>query len=92
MILVHTRANRLLAIFFIFCFVLIATGCSSTVEIPETVYVPTKCSITAPERPASVATGDTDYAGMIQDVQNILIYTETLENKLNFCIEGAINE
>lgn len=91
MILKYTLYNRIVWAFFIFCSILIATGCSD-VTIPEKVYIPVKCNIKAPERPLPVATSDTDYKGMIEDVKNIYIYTETLESSLNFCIEGNKND
>ena len=78
--------------YLIFSIAFLFIGCSSNIEVPKTVYIPVKCSITAPERPTSVARSDKDYVGLMQDVQNILVYTETLETKLRFCIEGEINE
>lgn len=78
--------------YLIFSIVFLLVGCSSNIEVPKTVYIPVKCSITAPDRPTAVARSDKDYVGLMQDVQNILVYTETLETKLKFCIKGEINE
>lgn len=75
------------ALFFsIIIFLLV--GCSSTISIPEKVYIPIKCNVDIPTRPTQVSNNEKDYVGIVRDVQNILIYTETLESKLNFCVKG----
>lgn len=56
---------------------------------PEIQYVeklvPVKCDIEMPKEPQQ--TGD-----IMQDIPNILIYTEVLESDLQFCISGESNK
>lgn len=60
-------------------------GCAD----PEIQYVekmvPVKCEIEMPQEP--------QYSGdIMQDLPNILIYTEVLESDLQFCITGESNK
>lgn len=47
------------------------------------VHIPIKCDIEKPKRPTKVASE-------FQNIKNILIYTESLESALDFCINGSI--
>ncbi len=58
---------------------LFATGCTRVIKEP--VYIPQKCSIDMPARPAPKASS-------VENVRAILIYTEQLERDLRFCTRG----
>lgn len=61
-------------------------SCAPIVETKiEQVMVPVKCELTMPSRPIS-SRNDPAY------LKEILIYTETLEKDLMFCISGQINQ
>lgn len=58
-------------------------GCATEVQVPEKVYVPTRCQIEMPTPPTN--TGDP-----VTNTTNLLIYTELLETNLEFCVNGTI--
>lgn len=47
------------------------------------IHIPVKCDIEKPKRPTKVASE-------FQNIKNILIYTESLESALDFCVNGVI--
>lgn len=69
------------------CFI----GCS-TIDIPNSKYIPVKCKIDKSVSPINQAKDELDYNGILQNQLEILSYTEEIENDLNFCIEGGVNE
>lgn len=69
----------LLSIFIIILHIFYAYGCSQKVIYKE-VKVPIKCDITMPQKPK--LTQD----NFLEDLSKVLIYTETLEKDLLFCI------
>lgn len=52
-------------------------GCSAKV-----VYVPVKCGIIQRTKPVKTP-------NIVENIKNILIYTELLEKDLDFCINGV---
>lgn len=64
---------------------LLFIGCSSTVTVPEKVYIPVKCEAPKTSFPQSVARDSSDYTGIIDDTISILTYTETIKSDLDFC-------
>lgn len=66
----------------------VLTGCSTEVRIPEKQYIPVKCKVDKVLPPVSKATDATDFKGIYENVINIQIYTESLESDLDFCIGG----
>lgn len=56
---------------------------SACVPKERIVHIPVKCDIEKPKRPTKVASE-------FQNIKNILIYTESLESALDFCVNGAI--
>ena len=69
----------ILSIFIIILHIFYAYGCSQKVVYKE-VKIPIKCDITMPEKPK--LTQD----NFLEDLSKVLIYTETLEKDLLFCI------
>lgn len=67
---------------------LLFIGCSSTVTVPEKVYIPVKCEISQTSFPQSVAKDSSDYTGIIEDEISILTYTESIKSDLDFCVKG----
>lgn len=56
---------------------------SACVPKERIVHIPVKCDIEKPKRPTKVASE-------FQNIKNILIYTESLESALDFCVNGTI--
>lgn len=56
-------------------------GCSQKVIYKE-VKIPIKCDITMPQKPQLTK------ENFLEDLSKVLIYTETLEKDLKFCIGG----
>lgn len=59
---------------------LLLVGCSTKEPVA---YMPVRCDIHMPNKPTR--THDT-----FTDIQNILVYTESLEQALLFCIYGEV--
>lgn len=72
--------NSLKISIFIFLFILF-TGCSKNISTPNEVYIPVKCKITLPERPIQSSS-------YLEDILNILAYTEKLEKVIERCVEN----
>lgn len=69
------------------CFI----GCS-TIDMPNSKYIPIKCKIDKTISPINQAKNELDYNGILQNQLEILSYIEEIEKDLNFCIEGNTNE
>lgn len=67
----------------IFIIVFFVIGCSEKVVYKE-VKTPIKCDIAITKRPALSLNEN-----FLQDLANLLIYVETLERDLNFCVNGS---
>lgn len=69
----------------IFCFfiLILFNACSQKVMYKE-VKIPIKCDIAITKRPALSLNEN-----FLQDLANLLIYVETLERDLNFCVNGS---
>lgn len=64
-------------------------GCSSVVEVPKEVYIPIKCKIEKTIPPTNKAIDENDFEGIKANNEAILIYTEVIEEDIEFCREGA---
>ncbi|AFI05670.1 hypothetical protein [Helicobacter cetorum] len=58
----------------------ILSGCY---RVYKPIYIPTKCEIEMPTRPTLSSTE------ISENMKALLIYTETLEKDLQFCIKGT---
>ncbi|WP_104747752.1 hypothetical protein [Helicobacter cetorum] len=56
---------------------------SGCYRVYKPVYIPTKCEIEMPTRPALSSTE------ISENMKALLVYTETLEKDLQFCIKGT---
>lgn len=65
-------------------------SCSTTITIPEKVYIPIKCEIELPKEPTNNAKDELDYEGILLNAKDIKTYTEVLEYDLKFCIKGEL--
>lgn len=63
-------------------------GCSSVVKVPKEVYIPVKCKIDKTIPPTNKAINEKDYKGIKANNDAILVYTEIIEEDINFCIGG----
>lgn len=61
---------------------IILSGCASKNVVYEKVYIPTKCDIEMPTKPDL-----TNETFIPNKIKNMLIYTESLESALRFCIK-----
>lgn len=70
---------------FLIAISLMFLGCS-TIDIPNSKYIPIKCKIDKSIPPTNQAKNELDYNGILQNQLEILSYIEEIENDLNFCI------
>ncbi|AFI03323.1 hypothetical protein [Helicobacter cetorum] len=56
---------------------------SGCYRVYKPVYIPTKCEIEMPKRP------ELAHTEIDKNLEALLVYTETLEKDLEFCIKGT---
>ncbi|WP_104760556.1 hypothetical protein [Helicobacter cetorum] len=56
---------------------------SGCYRVYKPVYIPTKCEIEMPKRP------ELTHTEIDKNLEALLVYTETLEKDLQFCIKGT---
>lgn len=66
-------------------------GCSGVIGSYKEVYMPVKCKIDKTIPPTNKAINEKDYKGIKDNNDAILIYTEVIEEDINFCINGKTN-
>lgn len=69
---------------------ILCIGCTNVVEVPKEVYVPVKCKIEKTNPPINKAKDENDFEGIRLNNEAILIYTEIIEEDINFCVEGIL--
>lgn len=85
-------AFQALVVLVIAVVLLLLTGCTTEVRIPEKQYIPVRCKIDKVIPPVSKAVDANDYKGIFENAIAIQTYTEVLEHDLDFCITGNIKE
>lgn len=65
------------------CLALVLNACAPRI-VYQKVYIPTKCQITPTKRPSKDL-------GVLEYLQELLIYTEQLELDLQHCIDNSVS-
>lgn len=68
----------------------LSVSCSSVIEVPKEVYIPVKCKIEKTIPPTNKAIDENDFEGIKANNEAILVYTEIIEEDIEFCREGAL--